>query len=195
MPYKKLLITSFEPFGGESVNASLLAVSALPDKIGGFEIHKLTLPVVFGRAAELAIEYAESRGVDAVLATGQAAGRAAVTPELVAVNIQYARIPDNDGNCPSDAPVIAGGREAYFSTMPIRRMAEAAAVAALCTVSYSAGAYVCNDVYYRLLHRFHGTHVRVGFIHVPVTPEQGSPSLVTADAVSALTRAIEALDM
>lgn len=187
---KKLLVTAFEAFGGETVNASLEAVSALPDRIGDWEIRKLTIPVVFGKGAQAVTEYVNRCPVDAVLCIGQAAGRSAVTPEMIAVNLQYASIPDNDGNCPKDEP-IENGREAIFSTMPVRRMAEAVKANGIpCEVSYSAGTYVCNDTYYRLLSFFEGTPVKVGFIHLPVTPKQGTVSLETAQAVRALQIAI-----
>ncbi|MCH5183109.1 MAG: pyroglutamyl-peptidase I [Oscillospiraceae bacterium] len=190
---KKLLITAFEPFGGETVNASLAAVSALPDRVGDWEIHKLTIPVVFGKGAQAVMEFTKHTPVDAVLCVGQAAGRSAVTPEMLAINLQYASIPDNEGNCPKDEPIESGGngREAIFSTMPIRRMAEAVKGAGIpCEVSYSAGTYVCNDTYYRLLSFFAGTPVKVGFLHLPVMPEQGSPSLEPERAVRALQLAI-----
>ena len=190
---KKILITAFEPFGGETVNASQEAVSALPDRIGDLELCKLTIPVVFGKAAQAVIDFTKDCPVDAVLCIGQASGRASVTPEMVAINLQYASVPDNDGNCPKDEP-IGDGREAYFSTMPIRRMAEAVKTEGIpCEVSYSAGTYVCNDTYYRLLSHFEGTKVKVGFIHVPATPEQGAPSLETGRAARALQSAVEEL--
>lgn len=192
---KKLLITSFEPFGGETVNASEMAVYSLPDMIGNWELCRLTVPVVFGRAADLAAEYAGSIRADAILCVGQAAGRSEVTPEMIAVNLRYAKIPDNDGQKPLDEPVVSGGREAYFSTMPARRMADAVRAHGLpASLSYSAGAYVCNDIFYSLLRRFDGTGVRVGFIHVPVTPAQGSPSLETSVTAEALAYAIEAIE-
>ena len=191
---KKLLITAFEPIGGETTNASQEAVFALPDRIGDWEIHKITIPVVFGKAAQTVIDFTQSCPVDAVLCVGLAAGRAAVTPEMFAVNLQYASIPDNDGNCPKDE-LIGTGKEARFSTMPIRRMAEAIKADGIpCAVSYSAGVYVCNDTYYRLLSCFEGTEVKVGFIHLPVTPKQGSPSLEMGKAVQALQIAIKEID-
>lgn len=187
---KKLLITAFEAFDGETVNASLEAVSALPDRIGEWDIHKLTIPVVFGKGAQAVMDFTKRCPMDAVLCIGQAAGRSAVTPEMLAINLQYASIPDNDGNCPKDEP-IENGKEARFSTMPIRRMAETVKANGIpCEVSYSAGTYVCNDTYYRLLSFFEGTPVKVGFIHLPVTPKQGSPSLETECAVKALQIAI-----
>ena len=184
----RILFTSFEPFGGDSENASLNAAALLPDTIGGFEVCRMTLPVAFGRAGELAISEAERVGADIVLSVGQAAGRSAVTPEAVAVNIRYARIPDNDGACPCDTPVITHGREAFFSSLPVRRMAEAISEAGIpADVSYSAGTYVCNDVFYLLSAHFFGTAVRVGFIHVPATGSLDAPR-----AALALTRAAEA---
>ena len=193
---KNVLVTAFEPFGGEDVNASLAAVAALPDRIGSAVIRKATLPVVFGEATRLALEAAEAAGAELILCIGQAAGRAAVTPEAVAINLQYASIPDNVGNAPKDQPCIPEGDAAYFATVPVRRMAEAIRETGCpAAVSLSAGAYVCNDLLYGLLHRLQGSRCRVGFIHVPVTPaqtEEGRPSLETEKAVIALTAAIEA---
>ena len=164
----RLLVTAFEPFGGEEVNASSLALEALPDRIGNWTLKKALLPVVFGRAAERAAALAEAWQADAVVCLGQAGGRTLVTPELVAINLQYARIPDNDGNRPLDQPAVPGAREAYFATLPARRMAEAMTTGGFpAALSCSAGTYVCNDTFYRLLHRFHDTAVRVDFIHVP----------------------------
>lgn len=186
---KKLLLTSFEPFGGDDENASDAAVRQIPCTLGEFEIHKLTLPVSFGRAAKIAIAEAEAVGADVVLSVGQAAGRDAVTPEAVAINLRYAAAPDNDGACPHDTPIEAGGREAYFSTLPVRHMAEAISASNIpAAVSYSAGTYVCNDVFYSLSARFFGTPVRVGFIHVPSVGTLG-----TAASAEALRLAIISL--
>ena len=186
---RTLLITAFEPFGGEAVNASMLAVEALPDRIGPWRLHKAVLPVEFGRAGERAAALAEELGAEAVVCVGQAAGRESVTPELAALNLQYARIPDNAGRTPLDQPVVPGAREAYFSTLPVRAMAEAIRAAGLPgALSCSAGLYVCNDLYYRLLHHFHGTGVRVAFLHVPAV--SGRPCLDTPAAARALELAI-----
>ena len=191
---KKLLITAFEPFGGDPVNSAERAVSLLPERIGGWEIHKATIPVVFGKAAECAVTAAEECGASAVLCIGQAGGRDAVTPEMVAINLMHASIKDNGGNQPLDTPVSDKGPAAYFSTMPVRKMAEAAAQAGVrARVSYSAGTFVCNDIYYRLLDHYAGTDVRVGFVHVPYCPGQGEPSIGTADTARALTKIIEAI--
>ena len=187
-----LLITAFEPFGGEKENASLLAVEALPEQIGEWRLVKATLPVVFGAAGERAASLAEACGAEAVVCVGQAAGREAVTPELVAINLRYARIPDNAGQAPLDQPVRPGGREAYFSTLPVRAMAEAIQGAGLPgALSCTAGTYVCNDLYYSLLDRFHGTRIRTAFIHVPSA--RGERALPTEQAARALEAAIRAI--
>ncbi len=178
---KRLLLTAFEPFGGEDVNASLLALSAVPDRVGDWEIQKAVLPVVFKTAGERAIALAEERKPDAVICLGQAAGRTAVTPELVGINLQYASIPDNAGNRPTDTPAVEGGPNAYFSTLPVRQMVQAMTDAGCrAAVSCSAGTYVCNDLFYRMLHRFCGTEVRVGFIHVPAASDMDAASVAKA---------------
>lgn len=193
---KKLLITGFEPFDGETVNPSWDAVCALPSEINGYELEKLLIPVVFGEAASNVIAAAEKSSPDVILCVGQAGGRDAVTPELVGINLRHARIPDNGGNKPQDEPIIKGGECAYFSTLPVRRIAEAISAAGIPSrVSYSAGAYVCNDVIYTLLAHFSGTKTRVGFIHVPYSKEQKKePSMDINDIVRALTVAIENID-
>ena len=159
-------------------------------------LEKLLIPVVFGEAASNVIAAAEKSSPDAILCIGQAGGRDAVTPELVGINLRHARIPDNGGNKPQDEQIITGGECAYFSTLPVRKIAEAITDAGIPSrVSYSAGAYVCNDVIYTLLAHFSGTKTRVGFIHVPYSTEQKKePSMDINDIVRALTVAIENID-
>lgn len=193
---KKLLITGFDPFGGESINPAWEAVRLLPDVIRDFELVKLEIPTVFGAAAQVVIDKAEEIHPDAIISVGQAGGRAAVTPEMVGINLRYASIPDNMGALPCDIPIAEGGPAAYFSTLPVRAMARAICDAGLPgAVSYSAGSFVCNDVLYSLLHHFDGTAVRAGFIHVPFLPEQTAdkPSLPLDKTVAALCAAIEAI--
>ena len=193
MNTRHLLITGFDPFGGESVNPSWLAVSKLPDAIGNYTVHKMVIPTVFGKAAENVLEKANEIQPDLILCIGQAGGRDAVTPERIAVNIRDARIPDNAGNQPRGEFVVFDGPAAYFATVPVTTMAEAIRNAHIpATVSNSAGAFVCNDVLYTLLHHYHGSSTRVGFIHVPYLPEQGSPSLPLEQTVAALIAAIQA---
>ena len=193
---KKLLITGFDPFGGESINPAWEAVRLLPDVIRDFELVKLEIPTVFGAAAQIVIDKAEEIHPDAIISVGQAGGRAAVTPEMVGINLRYASIPDNMGALPCDIPIAEGGPAAYFSTLPVRAMAKAICDAGLPgAVSYSAGSFVCNDVLYSLLHHFDGTTVRAGFIHVPFLPEQAKdkPSLPLEQTAAALRAAIEAI--
>lgn len=134
-----------------------------------------------------------------ILSIGQAGGRRAVTPEVVGINLREASIPDNAGNQPQAEPVVANAPAAYFATVPVRDMVQHIKEKELpASLSYSAGAYVCNDVLYSLLHRYAGTQTLCGFIHVPYLPEQvvgkeNVPSLPLEKIVEALTAAIEAL--
>ena len=189
---RKLLITGFDPFGGASINPAWEAVKLLPEKIADFEVHKLEIPTVFGLAAETVIAKAEEVQPDVILCIGQAGGRAAVTPERIAVNIRDARITDNAGNQPIGEFIAPDGPAAYFATVPVKEMAAAICAADLPgTVSNSAGAFVCNDTLYSLLHRYADTNVKIGFIHVPYLPEQGTPSLPLEKTAAALQAAIE----
>lgn len=191
METRTLLLTAFEPFGGSPVNAAKLAADALPDVIGPWRLSRLTIPVVFGEAARQVILAAQDCAADAVLCLGQAAGRDHVTPEMLGVNLRYASIPDSAGRSPRDEPVEAGGPAAVFSTMPVRRMADAICRADLPgAVSMTAGTYVCNDVLYSVLRHFEGTDVSVGFIHVPAAPGLHPVCLPTADAARAVKEAI-----
>ena len=141
---KKLLITGFDPFGGETVNPAWEAVKLLPDHIGNYMLCKLQIPTVFGLGAATVLEAAATIQPDAILCVGQAGGRAAVTPERIAVNIRDAKISDNAGNRPIGEFVTAEGPAAYFSTLPIAAMAQAIRDAGLPgAVSNSAGAFVC----------------------------------------------------
>lgn len=194
---KKLLITGFDPFGGENINPSWEAVKELPDHIGDWQLTKMEIPTVFGAAAGQVIAAAEGLQPNAILCIGQAGGRAAVTPEVVAINLQEARIPDNRGNQPMNTPVVKGGPAAYFATVPVREMVQTIQAASIpAALSYSAGTFVCNDVLYRLLHHFDGTATQAGFIHVPYLPQQAKenqPSLPQEKIVEALQLAISVL--
>ena len=194
---KKILITGFDPFGGADRNPAREVVMTLPSVIGGYEITPLEIPTVFGKATETVLQAAERICPDVILCIGQAAGRASITPEVVGINLRDASIPDNAGNQPRHTPIVAGGPAAYFSTLPVREMVTAVQAAGLpCSLSYSAGVFVCNDLLYTLLHRYDGTGTRVGFIHIPCLPEQakgGCPSLPLEEAVRGLITAIEAI--
>lgn len=194
---KKLLVTGFDPFGGEAVNPSWEAVQRLPERVGDYEIRTLQLPTVFGLAAQKVLELAEQFQPDAILCVGQAGGRNGISVELLGINLREARIPDNEGNQPQNVPVVENGPAAYFSTLPVRSMVSAVNKAGIPAVlSYSAGAFVCNDLLYTLLHRYAGTQTLVGFIHVPFLPEQAkdsAPSLPLDTIVQALVLAAEQL--
>lgn len=193
---KKLLITGFEPFDGEQINPSWEAVDRLPIEINGYELVKLCIPVMFGEAAAKVIKVADKIRPDAILCIGQAGGREVITPELVGINLRNVSIPDNNGYQPKDEPIVEGGACAYFSTLPVRRIAEALNDAGIPSrVSYSAGAYVCNDVLYTLLARYKNTETRIGFIHIPYCVEQNKePAMSINDIVQGLVVAIENLD-
>ena len=190
---KKLLITGFEPFGGEQINPSWDAVERLDAEIGGYSLTKLRIPVVFGEAAEIVLNTARQLAPDVIICVGQAGGRGAITPELVGINLRNASIPDNLGNKPCDERIVEDGSDAYFSTLPVRKIAEAINASGVPSqVSYSAGAYVCNDVLYTLLAHYNGSETKVGFIHVPYSTEQGkSPALTIDDICSSLKIVIE----
>ena len=191
---KKLLITGFDPFGGESVNPSWEAVKLLPDQIGGYEIHKLQIPTVFGLAPKTILEKAAEIQPDVIISVGQAGTRAAVTPERIGINVRDARFADNAGISPKDESIVPGGPDGLFSTLPAKAMIAAIQAAGLPgAVSNTAGTFVCNDVLYSLLHHYAGTHVRCGFIHVPWLPQQGTPSLPLEDTVKALEAAVSVL--
>ena len=192
---KKLLITGFEPFGGEIINPSWDAVCRLPGEIGEYSLTKLLIPVVFGESAQNVIEAAKEINPDVILCIGQAGGRDAITPEMVGINLRYAPIPDNKGNEPRDEKILLSGENAYFTTIPVRKIAEEISKNKIPSkVSYSAGAYVCNDVIYSLLAEFDKTDTRVGFIHVPYSNEQNkSPSMPLDDIIRGLTIAIETI--
>lgn len=191
---KKLLVTGFDPFNGNTANPSWLAADALPDRVGEFEIFRLQLPTIYGEAARMVLEYAEKLQPDVILCLGLAGGRAAVTPERVGINMRSASIADNCGQQFTDAPIIPGGPAAYFSTLPVTAMAAAIRSAGLPgQVSNTAGTYVCNDVLYTLCHHFAGTETKVGFVHVPYIPGQDEPSLPLEDTVKALVAAIGAI--
>ena len=191
---KKLLVTGFDPFDGQPVNPAREAVMRLPDTVGGYEITKLEIPTVFGLAAETVLQAAEELRPHAILCVGQAGGRAAVTPEVVGINLREATIPDNAGRMPVNTPVVENAPAAYFASLPVRDMVQAAKERGIpCALSYTAGTFVCNDLLYTLLHHYRDTDVKVGFVHIPYLPEQageGVPSMELDTVVEALTAMI-----
>lgn len=198
----KVLVTGFEPFGGDGVNASWEAVRRLPARIGNIDIVVERVPVAFGKSGGVVADLVERERPDAVLCVGVATGRAQVTPEYVAINHRHARIADNDGAQPLDAPVVAGAPDAYFAAAPVYAMAEACCERGIpAAVSYSAGTYCCNDLFYSVRHlaQQHHPGMLVDFIHVPQCPDQVAatgevkPSMDPAMAARALEIMIEVL--
>lgn len=176
----KILLTAFEPFGGETKNVSQEAAARVPETVAGVRIVKCLLPVVFGTAGETLRAAIEREAPDAVLCVGQAAGRTHVTPERVAINLRDARIADNAGAMPVDEPIVPGGPAAYFSNLPVRAMVERMGQIPS-ALSYSAGTFVCNDVMYTLLHLIDRRYrqMRGGFVHIPaqMPPETAAQAL------------------
>ena len=193
-----LLVTGFEPFGGEKINPSWEAVKRLSYRIGACLLVKKELPVVFGKAAEIAIQAAEECNADGIFCVGQAGGREAVTPELYGVNKRSGKIPDNEGNLVADEVIREGGAEKYRSTLPVKRMAEAIAEKGIpAFVSESAGTFVCNDLLYSLLYHYKGTEKKVCFVHIPFLPEQAGdkfPALTLVQDIEALEACILAIE-
>ncbi|SDR65622.1 pyroglutamyl-peptidase I [Opitutus sp. GAS368] len=175
---KTVLLTGFEPFGGESVNPSgEIARQLHGTVIAGHRVVGALLPCVFGAAiAELKKQIRATKPV-LVICTGQAGGRAEITPERVAINVDDARIADNAGRQPVDRPIVRGGPAAYWSSLPIKAITEELRRRGIpATVSQTAGTFVCNHVFYGLMHALQDRKkVRGGFIHVPFLPEQAKP--------------------
>lgn len=171
----KVLITGFDPFGGESVNPAFEAVKLLPEQIAGADIMKLEIPTVFSKSAVAVEEGIQKYQPDIVINVGQAGGRSCVTIEKVAINLAEARIPDNDGEQPMDVPLQEDGETAYFATVPVKAMVQNVRNHQLpCHISYTAGTYVCNAVMYNVLYMTKKKYpnIRAGFIHVPYATEQ-----------------------
>ena len=190
----KILITGFDPFGGQSINPAWEAVKALPDSIGGIPLHKVRVPTVFGRCAE-ALEKAAAALEAAplmILMVGQAGGRACVTPEMTALNMRFAAIPDNEGNAPRATAVLEDGENALICPLPLLETADTLKAEGLpVSVSFHAGTFVCNDLYYTALHKYGKEGIPCCFIHVPFLPEQAEekvPSLPLPVIVNTLER-------
>lgn len=171
----KVLITGFQPFGGESINPAYEAVKRLPEEIAGARIIKKEIPVVFREGARIVCEEIKKERPDIVICVGQAGGRSGITPEFVGINYQDARTADNAGNQPNSEPIQKDGPAAYFTKLPVKAMvAEMTEKGIPASVSYSAGTYVCNDVMYQLLYDIDKSfpNIQGGFIHVPYAQEQ-----------------------
>ena len=195
-----VLLTGFDPFEREAINPSWEAVRVLDGwKVGRATVHARQMPCVFGQAIEALASAMDELQPRLVLCIGQAGGRAEITPERVAINIDDGRIADNAGRQPIDLPVVPGAPAAYFSTLPIKAMVRDLRAAGIpASVSNTAGTFVCNHIFYGLMHRI-ATHpaagLRGGFIHIPYLPEQaarfpGAPSMSLETMIAALRIAV-----
>ena len=199
----KLLLTAFDPFGGDAINPALEAVKLVADKIGRFDIVKLEVPTVFRKSIDTVAKAIEEEKPDVVLCIGQAGGRFEITPERVAINVDDARIKDNEGNQPIDTKIFEDGENAYFTTLPIKAMVEAIREANLpAAVSNTAGTFVCNHLMYGVLYTLAKKypHIKGGFTHVPFIPAQVArrtpvaPYMALEDIKKGLEAAIAAID-
>ena len=197
----KLLLTAFDPFGGEPVNPALEAVKLVSDTVGSVQVVKLEVPTVFGKSIDKVAKAIEAERPDAVLCIGQAGGRFDLTPERVAINLDDARIKDNEGNQPIDVTIFEDGAPAYFATLPIKAMVQNMRNAGLpASVSNTAGTFVCNHLMYGVLYTLAKNYpgVRGGFMHVPFIPSQvvnrpAAPSMNLQDIARGIEAAIAAI--
>lgn len=171
---KKVLITGFEPFGGATINPALEAVNKLDQvKLDGGTIFVCEVPVTRYDSIDTVIAAIEQHKPDFVITVGQAAGRSGITPERIAINVDDFRIPDNGGNQPIDEPVVIDGPDAYFTTLPIKAIAQTLQENDIpCQVSNTAGTFVCNHLFYGVQHYLQGKNIAHGFVHIPLLPSQ-----------------------
>ena len=196
----KVLITGFDPFGGEPINPALEAVKKLPDTIAGAEVIKLEIPTVFRKSLEKIEEAIIKHNPNIIISVGQAGGRFGVTPERVAINMDDARIKDNEGFQPLDSTIFEDGENAYFTNLPIKAMVKEMHENDLPgSVSNTAGTFVCNHVMYGILYMIDKKYPgkKGGFIHVPYIPAQvvtkaNTPCMSLDDIAKSLELCIKA---
>ncbi len=199
-----ILVTGFQPFGGLASNPSYDALAQIPDRIGSAVLVRLEVPVVYAIAIDIVRSAIESIHPAAVVMVGQAAGRAQLTVERIAINIDDSTDADNAGDVRTDVPIDPAGPTAYFSTLPIRAMVErSCAVGVPAEISNTAGTYVCNHLMYGILDHCAHEHLMIpaGFVHVPLTPEQvqsypqlaGQPTMELSDIACGLAAMLDAV--
>lgn len=197
----KVLITGFDPFGGEEINPAFEAIKLLPSKIANAEIIKLEVPTVFNNSIKVLEESIRENKPDIVICVGQAGGRFTISPERVAINLNDAVIPDNKGQQPVDEKIFKDGENAYFTSLPVKAMVKNMKKNHIpASISYSAGTYVCNNLMYGLLYLLNTipefNNIKGGFIHVPYSTEQvlyrvNTPSLSLIQIAEGLEICIE----
>lgn len=192
----KVLLTGFEPFGKAALNPS----GEIVKQISGDNIVTAILPVAYTRSAAVLLALIEEHKPDVVISLGQAEGRTQITPERIAINLDDARLADNEGMLRSDLPIIVGGPIAYESTLPIKEFVDAINASGVpAAVSLSAGAFLCNHIFYVVQDKLKGTKVRSGFVHVPLMDEQaeefpGLPTMPLDQMVRAVRTMLEVLE-
>ncbi|EOT45518.1 MULTISPECIES: pyroglutamyl-peptidase I [Enterococcus] len=197
----RILVTGFDPFGEDITNPAIEAVKKLPDEIAGATITKLEIPTVFHKSAAVVKEALLKEEYDYVLSVGQAGGRFDLSFERVGINVDDARIPDNEGQQPIDVAIQEEGPAAYFAKLPVKAIVSAIREHDLpASVSNSAGTFVCNHILYQVLHlaATEFPNVKSGFVHVPFLPEQvvtrpNMPAMSLEDIVKGLTVALETI--
>lgn len=197
----KILVTGFDPFGDDVINPAIEAVKRLPDTIDGAEIIKLEIPTVFYKSADVVKKAIEKEQPDYVLNIGQAGGRYELTPERVAINLDDARIADNEGQQPIDKEIKEDGDAAYFSQLPIKAMVDYMKKENIpASVSNTAGTFVCNHIMYQTLYlaMTEFPNIKAGFMHIPFLPEQvverpNTPAMALEDIVKGITASLKAI--
>ena len=191
----RILLTGFEPFGNATTNPS----GEIVKQITMDNVFTAILPVAYTKSAEHLLALIAEHNPDVVICLGQAEGRTQITPEKVAINLDDARLADNEGVLRSDVKILEGGPDAYFSTLPVKDIVEAIKAKGVpAAVSLSAGAFLCNHVFYIAQNKFAGTHVRSGFVHVPLMDSQapefpGLPTMPLDQMVTAVRAMLEVL--
>ena len=197
----KILVTGFDPFGGEPINPAIESVKRLPDNIAGAEIIKLEIPTVRKKSLEKIEKAINEHNPDVILSIGQAGGRFDISIERVGINLDDFRIPDNEGNQIIDEPVFPDGENSYFVKLPVKAMVQNVQKNNIpASVSYTAGTFVCNHVLYGVMYLIEKKYKgkKSGFIHIPFLPQQvvdkrNMPSMELDTIVKGLTAAIEAI--
>lgn len=197
----KILVTGFDPFGGEKVNPAFEVIKRINNNIGGAEVVKLEVPTVFRKSIDIVTKAIDEIKPDFVLNIGQAGGRFAVTVERIGINEDDARIPDNEGNQPVDTPIDEKGENAYFATIPIKAIVQSIKEKQIpAEVSNTAGTFVCNHLMYGVLNHIakNKLGIKAGFIHIPFLTEQvvdrtNVPCMSLDSMVKAIETAIEVI--
>ena len=197
----KILVTGFDPFGGEPINPAIKSVKRLPDNLAGAEIIKLEIPTVRKKSLEKIEKAINEHNPDVILSIGQAGGRFDISIERIGINLDDFRIPDNEGNQIIDEPIFPDGENSYFVKLPVKAMVQNVQKNNIpASVSYTAGTFVCNHVLYGVLYLIEKKYKgkKSGFIHIPFLPQQvvdkrNTPSMELNTIVKGLTAAIEAI--